>query len=81
MIRHPVYQQGHGFDGDFALLKLNRKLELDETESYLKPICLPDKEDLDRMADQLCIVSGWGNTVNGWFYIQIILQFLYSFTV
>lgn len=49
-------------DGDAALLKLSRDLDLTGTEKHLKPVCVPDVESIDKMAGQSCIATGWGNT-------------------
>jgi len=32
------------------------------TEKHLGPVCLPDKEDLDKLAGTECTATGWGNT-------------------
>ena len=47
------------------MIKLARDLDFEGKESFLGTICLPEKEDLDRMADEQCIATGWGVTNAG----------------
>jgi len=49
-------------DGDAALLKLERNLDLTGAESQLGTVCIPDAEDIDKLAGSACIATGWGNT-------------------
>lgn len=58
---HPEWN-ANKIDGDCALLKLSRDLDLQGDESHLGTVCIPDKEDIDAMADKECIATGWGNT-------------------
>jgi len=49
-------------DGDAALLYLSRDLDLTGAESHLGTVCIPDVEDLDKLAGTTCVATGWGNT-------------------
>lgn len=49
-------------DGDAALLKLERDLDLTGKESQLGTVCIPDAEDIDKLAGTTCTATGWGNT-------------------
>jgi len=61
IIVYPTYPQSEIREGDIALIKLNQSYEL-EKDYFLRTICLPDKEELDKMVGQPCVVSGWGRT-------------------
>lgn len=49
-------------DGDAALLKLSRDLDLDGAESHLGTACIPETQDIDKLAGKTCVATGWGNT-------------------
>lgn len=58
---HPEWN-ANKINGDCALLKLKRDLDLKGAESHLGTVCIPEKEGIDDMADKECIATGWGNT-------------------
>ncbi|XP_008329571.1 trypsin-3-like [Cynoglossus semilaevis] len=55
MIKHPQYNS-YNLDNDIMLIKLSRPASLN---NYVKTISLPSRCPV---ADEPCMVSGWGNT-------------------
>ena len=63
------------FENDFAILKLDSPLELNDD---VKPACLPTSSDyLDvSSTEEECFTSGWGTLSSGIFFTQIHALFL-----
>ncbi|XP_042292096.1 trypsin-3-like [Thunnus maccoyii] len=55
LIKHPQYNS-YNLDNDIMLIKLSRPAALN---SYVQTVSLPSRCP---MADENCLVSGWGNT-------------------
>lgn len=58
IIKHPYYNDNN-LDNDIMLIKLSRPATLN---SYVQTISLPSRCPV---ADEPCMVSGWGNTATG----------------
>uniref|UniRef100_A0A3Q2QIZ0 trypsin n=1 Tax=Fundulus heteroclitus TaxID=8078 RepID=A0A3Q2QIZ0_FUNHE len=58
MIRHPQYNS-YNLDNDIMLIKLSRPAALN---GYVQTVALPSRCPV---ADESCLVSGWGNTSAG----------------
>ncbi|XP_064469830.1 serine protease 27-like [Ornithodoros turicata] len=54
----------NGMRNDIALLKLQEPFDLEDSEGYVAPICLPDPEQSSSLRGNI-IVSGWGATREG----------------
>ena len=62
IIAHPQWDSNN-INNDVALLKLSRKINFSGNESYIRPICLPEKtSNLDDIVGTKCVATGWGNT-------------------
>ena len=61
VIPHPSYDPKKIADFDVALVKLKEPIKFEAANLAIGPICLPTKEDLNRLAGTRCIASGWGN--------------------
>lgn len=48
-------------DYDYSLLKLDTQLNFTD---FIQPIALPNDDDDDIPDDEMCIVSGWGKTLD-----------------
>jgi len=57
---HPNYKDGHKFNNDYTLLKLDEDVDF-ETNKNIRPICLP-QDNRKSYEGQNAIVSGWGVT-------------------
>lgn len=55
LIKHPQYNS-YNLDNDIMLIKLSRPATLN---SYVQTVALPSRCPV---ADENCLVSGWGNT-------------------
>ncbi|XP_010867502.2 trypsin-3 [Esox lucius] len=56
IIRHPNYNS-YNLDNDIMLIKLSKPATLN---SYVQTVALPTRCP---QADEMCLVSGWGNTI------------------
>ena len=58
-ISHPKFGDRATFDYDFALLKLSEPVNYN-THGHIRPACLPQSDQGDRLAGQIGTASGWG---------------------
>ncbi len=56
--RHPRFDRAAKFDFDFALLRLDRRIEF-ALRPDVRPACLPDATE-DDLLGRVAQVSGWG---------------------
>lgn len=67
IIAHPSYNTRTRFSDDIALIRLNRKINFQESAGFVLPVCLPPSGFSPRAAvgSGPAIAAGWGFTENG----------------
>ena len=56
---HPQFGLRATFDHDFALLKLDHRIEF-HLNDFIRPVCLPFYDQHDALEGQIGVISGWG---------------------
>lgn len=63
MVVHPNFDR-KSLNNDFALLKLQKDLDLDDLSPEIRPVCLPTASD-NQYKNVSAVVVGWGTTSSG----------------